>query len=149
MCLLNDRLLSIACENYLQLWYSDCSGRNEKNGSISRNLTICPRVVSLKGPGSTIRVPVKVCSLSAKVIEIPPKVVLCSLKSIDVVDTWTPEPEQEHKSSTVVEGLRDQIDRENLSSEQYAKAERLLNNWFDIFLTGQQILGKQIWLNIK
>ena len=69
-------------------------------------MTVCPRIVLLKGPGSTIRVPDKVCSLSAKVIEIPPKVVLCSLKSIDVVDTWTPEPEQEHKLSTVVEGLR-------------------------------------------
>ena len=112
------------------------------NGSLSGNLTICPRVVSLKGPGNTIRVPVRACNLSAKVIEIPPKAVLCSLKSVDVVDTWTPEPTQEQKSSTVVEGLSDQIDGENLSSEQYTKAERLLNNWSDIFSTGLTDLGK-------
>ena len=105
-------------------------------------MTICPRVVSLKGPGNTIRVPVRVCNLSAKVLEIPPKAVLCSLKSVDVVDTWTPEPTQEQKSSTVFEGLSDQIDRENLSSEQYTKAERLLNNWSDIFSTGPTDLGK-------
>ena len=110
------------------------------NGSLSGNLTICSRVVSLKGPGNTIRVPVRVCNLSAKVIEIPPKSVLCILKSVD--DTWTPEPAQEQKSSTVVEGLSDQIDRENLSSEQYTKAERLLNHWSDIFTTGPTDLGK-------
>ena len=112
------------------------------NGSLSGNLTICPRVVSLKGPGSTIRVPVRVCNLSAKIIEIPPKAFLCCLKSVEVVDTWTPEPAQEQKSSTVVEGLSDQTDEENLSSEQYTKAERLLNNWSDIFSTGPTDLGK-------
>ena len=74
------------------------------NGSLSGNLTVCPREVSLKGPGSTIRVPVRVCNLSAKIIEIPPKTVLCFFKSVDVVHTWTPEPAQERKSSTVVEG---------------------------------------------
>ena len=42
------------------------------NGSLSGNLTICPRVVSLKSPGTTVRVPVRVCNLSAKVIEISP-----------------------------------------------------------------------------
>ena len=32
------------------------------NNSVSGDLTICPRVVSLKSPGKTVRVPVRVCN---------------------------------------------------------------------------------------
>ena len=48
------------------------------DSSLSGDLTICPRVVSLKSPGTTVRIPVRVCNLSAHVIEIPPKSLLCS-----------------------------------------------------------------------
>ena len=57
------------------------------DSSSSGDLTICPRLVSLKSPGMTVRVPVRVCNLSADVIEIPPKSLLCSLNSVSVVDT--------------------------------------------------------------
>ena len=36
--------------------------------SLSGNLNICPRVVSLKSSGNTVRVPVRVCNLSARAI---------------------------------------------------------------------------------
>lgn len=93
------------------------------NGSLSGNLTICPRVVSLKSPGTTVRVPVRVCNLSAKVIEIPPKSVLCSLTTVNVVDSWTPDSSQNQvKSSTTSQDLDVQIDEENLSPEQLLQA---------------------------
>ena len=40
------------------------------NSSLSGDLTICPCVVSLKSPGTTVRVPVRVCNLSVHVIKI-------------------------------------------------------------------------------
>ena len=49
------------------------------DSSLSGDLTICPRVVSLKSPCTTVRVPVRVCNLPAHVIEIPRKSLLCSL----------------------------------------------------------------------
>ena len=50
--------------------------------SLSADLTICPRIVSLKSASSTVRVPVRVCNLSARVVETPPKSLLCSLSSV-------------------------------------------------------------------
>ena len=64
------------------------------DSSLSGDLTICPRVVSLKSPGTTVRVPVRVCNLSAHVIEIPPRSLLCSLSEVTVVDSWTPDLQQ-------------------------------------------------------
>ena len=68
--------------------------------SLPGDLTICPRVVSLKGPGNTVRVPVRVCNLSARVINIPPKSFLCSVNSVSVVDSWTPSSKKPEKVST-------------------------------------------------
>ena len=40
------------------------------DSSLSGDLTICPRVVSLKTPGTAVRVPIRVCNLSTRVINI-------------------------------------------------------------------------------
>ena len=60
---------------------------------LSRNLNVCPRVVSLKSQGTTLRVPVRVCNLSA-CAEIPPKSLLYTLNSVKIVDSWTPDSSQ-------------------------------------------------------
>ena len=39
--------------------------------SLFGDLTICPRFDSFKSSNSTVRVPVRVCNLSARVVEIP------------------------------------------------------------------------------
>ena len=114
------------------------------NGSLSGNLTICPRVVSLKGPGTTIRVPVRVCNLSAKAIDIPPRSILCSLTTVNVVDSMTPDLSQKQgKSATTdIEDLGVQIDKENLSSDQLSRAKQVLNKWSDIFSSSPTDLGR-------
>ena len=66
----------------------DTAVREHIDSSLSGVLTICPRVVSLKSPGTTVRISVRVCNLSAHVIKIPPKSLLCSLTGVDVVDSW-------------------------------------------------------------
>ena len=62
--------------------------------SLSVNLNICPKVVSLMSTGTTVRVPVRVCNLSAHALEIPPKSLLGTLNSVKVVDSWTPDSSQ-------------------------------------------------------
>ena len=64
--------------------------------SLSGNLNVCPRAVSLKSQGTTVRVPVWVYNLSANAVEIPQKSLLCTLNSVEVVDSWT--PDTSHKS---------------------------------------------------
>ena len=113
------------------------------NNSLSGDLTICPRVVSLKSPGTTVRVPVRVCNLSAHVKEIPPRSLLCSLNQVSVLDTWTPDLSQKQEpKSSVSADLDVQIDESNLTSDQLSKARSVLNKWSDIFSKGPTDLGK-------
>ena len=113
------------------------------NNSLSGDLTICPRVVLLKSPGTTVRVPVRVCNLSAHAIEILPRSLLCLLNEVSVTDFWTPDlsQKQETKSSTSEE-LSVQIDEDNLTPDQLSRAKSVLNKWSDIFSKGPTDLGR-------
>ena len=113
--------------------------------SLSGDLTVCPRVVELKQADATTRIPVRVCNFSARVIEIPPKSLLCSLNSVNVVDSWTPDSSQEQETtteSTSFEDLGVNVDTKNLSDDQQEQAKTLLSKWSDIFSKGPTDLGK-------
>ena len=112
--------------------------------SLPGDLTICPRVVSLKGLGNTVRVPVRVCNLSARVINIPPKSFLCSVNSVSVVDSWTPSSKKPEKVSTesTLEDLGISIETDNLSADQLHKVKEVLCGWSNIFSKGPTDLGK-------
>ena len=113
--------------------------------SLSGDLTICPRVLSLKSSSSTVRVPVRVCNLSARVVEIPPRSLLCSLSIVKVVDSWTPDSsvKKEQKSTTTsLEELGVKIDSENLTPDQFDQAKEVLSNWSHISSTSPTDLGK-------
>ena len=113
--------------------------------SLSRNLNICPRVVSLKSSGNTVHVPVRVCNLSARAIDIPPRSLLCSLNSVSVLDAWTPEPSQKSGKMSSVKTLEElgvSIDTDNLSADQLLGVRQVLGNWSHIFSTGPTDLGK-------
>ena len=116
------------------------------DSSFSSDLTICPRLVSLKSPGTTVEVPVRVGNLSAHVIEIPPKSLLSSLNRVSVVDSWTPDisQKQENKSTspTSLEDLVVQINRDRLTTDQLDKSKNVLSNWSHIFSTGPTDLGR-------
>ena len=116
-----------------------------RDTSLPGDLTICPRVVSLKSPGNTARVPVRVCNLSAHTIEIPPKSILCSLNSVSVIDSWTPDLTQKpgNKSSfSTLEDLGISVDKNNLSHEQFQEVQEVLGKWSHIFSKGPTDLGK-------
>ena len=115
------------------------------DSSLSGNLTICLRVVSLITPGLTARVPVRVCNLSTRVIAIPPKSILCSLSSVKIVDSWPPDSSQKKAQSTTTSSLEDigvTIDTSNLTPGQINRAREVLGNWSSIFSTSPTDLGR-------
>ena len=113
--------------------------------SLSGNLNICPRVFSLKSSGNTVRVPVRVCNLSARAIDIPPRSLLCTPNSVSVLEAWTPDPSQKSGNMSSVktfEELGVSIDTDNLSADQLLRVRQVLGNWSHIFSTGPTDLGK-------
>ena len=104
---------------------------------LSGDLTICPRVVDLKSSSSTVRIPVRVCNLSVRAIEIPPKFLVCFLSSVKIVDFWTLDSskKKEQKSTNLnLEELGVKIVSENLTPNQADLAKKVLGNWSMIFL---------------
>lgn len=113
--------------------------------SLPGDLAICPRVVSLKSAGNTVRVPVRVCNLSARTIQIPPKSVLCSVSNVSVIDSWTPDSSNKsgtQSSDVSIEELGVSIDKDNLTPEQLLEVRKTLGNWSSIFSKGPTDLGK-------
>ena len=93
--------------------------------------------------GTTVKVPVRVCNISAHTIEIPPRSLICSLTDVNVVDTWTPDLSQKQDSQSMSSiDLDVQIDGDNLTPEQLDKAKSVINKWSDIFSKGPTDLGK-------
>ena len=119
--------------------------------SLPGDLTICPRVVSLKGPGNTARVPIRVCNLSARVINILPKSFLYSVNSVSIVDSWTPSSKKPEKVSTesTLEDLGISIEIDNLSADQLHKVKEVLCGWSDIFPRVRLILGRLTLSSIR
>ena len=124
----------------------------QKDTSQASGLLVCPRIVSLqKSLGSTARIPVRVCNMSANVVKIQPKSVICSLNKVDVLDTWSPEssththiPEVEKctRSLDEVEALGVKVNRENLSLSELEQANSLLSKWSHIFSKSFKDLGR-------
>ena len=89
------------------------------------DLTICPRIVSLKSSGVAVCVHIRVCNLSARVVEIPPKSLLHSINCVKVVDSWTPDSSQKQEQKSTCSSLEDlgiKIDSENLNEDQLLRA---------------------------
>ena len=104
--------------------------------------------IELTTPGvCNLSARVRVCNLSARVVtvEIPPKSLLCSLNSVNVVDSWTPDSSQKQDqkpTSASIEDLGIRIEGENLTEDQLLRAKQVLGNWSSIFSTSPTDLGR-------
>ena len=99
----------------------------------------------MKSSSNVVRIPVRVCNLSAHPVHIPPRSLLCSLTSVSVVDSWTLDLSHKQESKSNVSSLEDlgvQIDTDNLSPEELGEAKGLFNKWSDIFSTSVTDLGR-------
>ena len=93
-------------------------------------MTSCLRVVSLKSSSNIARIPDHVCNLSAPPVRIPPRSLLCSLTSVSVVDSWTPDLSHKQESKSNVSSFEDlgfQIDTDNFTPEELGEAKVILN----------------------
>lgn len=85
------------------------------------------------------------CNLSAHVIEIPQRSLLCSLNSLSVVDSWIPDLSQKQdlrSSSTSLDNLGVHVYKGNVTSKRLNTAQSVLNRWSDIFSKGPTDLGQ-------
>lgn len=111
-------------------------------------LNVCPRVVSLENTGSTARIPVRVCNMTAKVIKIEPNSVFCSLSEVKVVDSWKPEvstPNPEscvNKSFQTLQDLGIKVNRESLTEEQFLRVQQVIGKWEHIFSKSSVDIGR-------
>ncbi|XP_062577691.1 uncharacterized protein LOC134239537 [Saccostrea cucullata] len=109
----------------------DCALTEQTNTSLSGDLVICPRVIPLTQGKHTVTIPVRVCNLSVKSVQIPPKSLLCSIHGVKVlvVDFWSPESQNPGKKPRKsLEDLNLQITEENLTPDQVSVAKEFLGN---------------------
>ena len=142
----------------------------EQTEKQSSKIGVCPRIVNLDKPERNARVPVKLFNMSAKVLTIPPKAVLCELQEVKVLRSWEPEIKRKEKvcanqqtvaSESVQSDLQkdvkiDNADNEkgfnlkdigvdlsdsNITDEQRKKANVVFEKWQKIFSRGPTDLG--------
>ena len=125
----------------------------QTNTSLSGGLVICPRVISLDQGKHTITIPVRVCNISASVVQIPPKSLICSVHGVKMVDSWNPESsgQGKKKSEKSLQELDIKMCEENLTSEQVSTARQFLTRWTHLFSERPTDIGKTSILkhNIK
>jgi hypothetical protein len=103
-------------------------------------LNLCPIVVSLEIAGITSCIP-RVCKMTAKLIQIKPNSVFCSLSGVKVMESWKPEvsdPKPEtntYKSFQNVQDLGIKVNKENLTDEQF------IGKWEHIFSKSSTDIG--------
>lgn len=107
----------------------------------SNSLLVCPRVVSIK-KGKTLRIPVRICNISAQQIKVLPKSVICKLSSVKVADAWDPSTSSTVTSEVDLLKLGVKINEGNLSSDQAHSFHKFLNKWKHIFSTSFIDIGR-------
>ena len=103
-------------------------------------------MITLNKPGSTARIPVRIFNMSAKVVRVPKKAVLCDLHKVKVLRSVDPfqfdEDQANLFSQTVEEKKFDLADigislKEScLSSEETEKIKPLFEKWQNVFSKG-------------
>ena len=122
------------------------------SGVFSSTIGVCPRVVTLNKPGNTARIPVRIFfNMSAKVVQIPKKAVLCDLHEVQLlrsVDPFQTDKEQANLfSQTTEENKFDLADisvfleDSCLNSHEKEKVKPLFEKWQNVFSKGPLDLG--------
>ena len=118
---------------------------------LSSAIGVCPRVVTLNKPGTTARLSLRIFNMSAKVVQVPKKAVLCDLHEVKVlrsVDPFQLDEDQTYLfSQTIKEKKFDladigiSLEETCLSSEETEKVKPLFEKWQNVFSKGPLDLG--------
>ena len=134
------------------------SAITEPADNASSKIGVCPRVVAVNKPGRNARVPVKLFNMSAKVLTIPPRALLCELQEVKVLRSCNPLSEEDNAATTCQQtanttekskadnfklsdigvDLTDSI----ISEEQQDMAEAVFEKWQSVFSRGPLDLGR-------
>lgn len=111
--------------------------------TLSGSIVVCPRVVPLGKGRNSVTIPVRVCNLSASVVRIPPRSLLCSVHGVKIVDTWTPDSSEAGKKPKVsLKDLDITIAEDHLTPDQVSKTREFLSHWTHLFSDGPTDIGK-------
>lgn len=96
------------------------SAVTEQIENASSKIGVCPRVVAVNKPGRNARVPVKIFNMSATVITIPPRSLLCQLQEVKVLRSCNPLEDDTNTAitnqQTAADEHSDSTKRQKLSS---------------------------------
>ncbi|XP_052777891.1 uncharacterized protein LOC128215224 [Mya arenaria] len=101
-----------------------------------------PHVLKAPHHGNYVKVPVRLCNMTAKPVLIRPKSDICVVDEVKVVDNLASSlPPSSSSSLDPVDDLGVKIDIDNLSPDQILRVRQVLGNWRHIFSTGPTDLG--------
>lgn len=115
------------------------------NTSLSGGLVICPSVISLTKSKNTVTIPVRVCYVSAAIVHVPPRSLLCALHEVKVIDTWNPDSSESgicSKSKKSLQDLDIKISEDNLTASQASQVKQSLSSWTHLFCEGPTDIGR-------
>ena len=118
--------------------------------SLSDKVSVCPRVVELSKGGKT-RIPVRIFNITAKVVEIKPKSVLCGLNEVKIVRHIDPIEESEIGKKIEIESVEEGeryreleelgIKLQGIEPDVKDQLTSLLLKWKSVFSTGPTDIG--------
>ena len=114
-------------------------------------VTVCPRVVRTDKPGSTARIPIRLCNMSAKILTFQPKTSICNLEEVKVLnrdpikemtaaDAETKQTQDETK--TAKSEMDFNLEGAALTSEQKEHVLDFLAKWKHVFSQGPTDIGR-------
>ena len=138
------------------------SAVTEQSENASSKIGVCPRVVALNKPGRNARVPVKIFNMSAKVLTIVPRTLLCQLQEVNVLRSCNPIVKQDQSTMnnqhTAVDREKEEMEKQedtfrlsdigvdlsdaNITEEQKQKTVNIFKKWQCIFSRGPTDLGR-------
>ena len=122
----------------------------EQTPGATTRIDVCPRVLSLNKVGKSQRVPIRICNMSAKQINIKPNSDICELHEIKVLRHLDLDAGEnvtkvhQHKLSiekvNLPEGIN--LDQANITEQQKEHLLKFSTDWRDIFSKDAKDLGK-------
>ena len=102
--------------------------------------TVCPRVVKVN-TSSSVKIPVRICNMTARTLSFKPKANLCEISQAKVIDDVTSYLPQDN-FETPLEDLGFSIDTSVLTKEQLDRLYQVLGQWKHVFCTATKDIGK-------
>ena len=136
-----DRMVGKANESYIIVNDVKCKALIDSGGGVSDVLSVCPRVVSVKG--RFCRLPVRIFNMTAKVVEVKPKTTLCTLSEVKVIlhidfDSCHSVSDNSEPS---IESLGIKISGDLLPQDTKSRLRSSLEKWKSVFSKGSSDIG--------